>query len=239
MIKSKFKLILMLLSLSSICILSCRDDDTPYPAGIQTAVSGNVFDSKNNIPASNVTLNVGEYIGKATGSGALHYHFVEWVGTTQTDQDGNYNLIFQTSGKGSLYRVEIQENQSYWSGIFSSYKDIKNIGSSFNANFDILHLYPALIKITLNNVDYLPITPIFDTFNKFNPVDLLNISSNNVEETREIYIDKNSPFTVEFSRKKPDGKYQRAYVNLPATGTANLTEHTITLSNADFVNYPY
>lgn len=208
-------------------------NDKPLPAGIETKVHGNVYDFSNAIPVSNQEIKVGEYIGKFAGEYGFHYYFIQWVDSTSTDLNGNYDFIFKTSGKGSKYKLELEHAKDMWS-FNSPYKNIDNIGKSFHADFDMLHLFLVKLKITLNNVDYLPIRPDFSSYNY---TTIPNIQNNNTEEIREIFVNKNSSFTIKFYRTKPDGKGQIASFNFPATNSTNPIEIPITLNNSDFIDY--
>lgn len=208
-------------------------NDKPLPAGIATHVYGTINDTENAIPVSNHKVKVGEYIGNFVYDGGMHYYFVQWVDSSSTDLNGNYDFIFKTSGKGSKYKLELEPIKDIWS-FNSLYKNIDSIGKSFHADFEMLHLYQVKLKITLNNVDYLPIRL---NFNSYNYSFIQNIENNNVEELREIYVNKNSSFTIKFYRTKPDGKNQIATFNFPATNSTNPVEIPITLNNFDFIDY--
>jgi hypothetical protein len=137
------KRLLVLLVLLSI-FGSCEEE--PFDAGIETTVFGRVYDTINEIPLKSIKIKIGESIRQGTFSGTS-YNFIGYLDSTITDNEGNYKITFETSGKGSIYDLHISLKEDIAiSSIREVIKD-ENIGASEELNINALQLYPVNLKI--------------------------------------------------------------------------------------------
>src|SRR5690606_11615437 len=85
-----------------LCILFVSCESDPIEAGVVTNIQGVVFDDWNKIPFENLKIKVGEFKSEFSGITYTN-HFIQWIDSTYTDQNGHYDLDFKTSGQGDHY----------------------------------------------------------------------------------------------------------------------------------------
>lgn len=229
----------LLIILFSLFLIRCsKDDEKLLPAGIETRVSGRITDN-NNSPIPNVKLKIVEYIAKSKGFN-LYGNFPDFVqdlGLSETNSNGEYNFTFKTSGQGNYYALEIQPSpiteQKYWNCCYNS--KIDNIGNNHYFNYNqLIKLFPCDVTINLNNVTDFPLKVNHETTlqNNNNSNDI--IANNQV--TRRIYIKKYNTQTLQISRTKSNGIRQLATYTFPASNVETLTTQNITINESDFIN---
>lgn len=243
----KLKTLFLFFSIFSLTNCSVENENLTN-SGINTRLFGKLT-SFNNNPASNVLIKVAEYkesggmsfFGGAGGSYKLE--FIQFIKETYTENDGKYDLIFQTSGKGNFYRIEIGEYtkpnipQIFWKpfgyNLSESGNSSKIIGKEFELNNNNSYkLFPCDVNIVMNNVLILPVYPKhYKTFD-FN---LTEINSNQ-NQIKRIYIDKYEPQIFELYRVKPNGTRQKAIYTFTASGVELLTTQNITVNEVDFID---
>jgi hypothetical protein len=214
-------------------LFSCEKDN--ISGGIETRVSGKLTDYYN-IPITNAKMKVGEYKFKPNSVNGGFDSFQKWIDSSYTNQNGEYDFKFKTSGQGTSYKLFLENSpaetqQRYWSLLDPV--SITNIGKSFNFSTNQLaNLYNCDITITMNNLTVFPIFIEHDTtFNSATP----EINSN-ATYIKRIYIIKYNAQTLNFYRTKPNGINQKAIFNFPASNLATLTTQNITLNDTDFVD---
>lgn len=230
---------LFFLLLSLIFIQCNKDEENLISSGIQTTVSGRLTDF-NNSPIVNAKLKVGEYKqewhNQGPNTGNYIDVFVQWLSTSETDSNGDYNFTFTTSGKGKIYKLALEDSsineQTYWNCCLDNI-NIENIGGNFNFNYNQLaKLYPCDITFNLNNISDFPLyvnheTTFFDINSEIN---------SNSQIVKRIYIIKNNNQTVKILRTKSNGIQQIATYTFPASNVEILTTQNITINESDFVN---
>ena len=207
-------------------LMKCEKD--PIQEGIQARAYGQVYDPVNGIPISGQAIKIAEYESHFQWDGGGSELFNGYVATGITDAAGNYDISFETTGNGVAYKVIIGESNTILHN--NDAVEIVDLNEPLHCDFTVLQLYPVNLKITLNNVDYLPI----EVYPELKPYIAEKLTENNVELIRQIYVDKNSPSSVFFSRTMPDGEYEGVNVEIPQTNTTELTEYPITITNPDF-----
>lgn len=222
-------------------LMGCRKDAVLIKSGIQTKVFGKLTDYRDK-PISNLKIKVGEF--KVTNNSAFDitqdYEFIQDVDSAYTDDKGNYNFIFKTSGKGNFYRLYFGENtkknepQVIWEPFFIDItyisNDMKFIGKEFEYNtINLIELYPCQITFKTNNLSTFPMTPIHNLTYSFN-LDQITANGTSVQT---IYIQKYLKETVNLNRFK-DGVIQSATYEFPASNVEGITYQTITVEEADF-----
>jgi hypothetical protein len=225
--KSKFLLLALL-----ICFISCEKDN--IQEGKVTRVYGKLTDYYD-IPITNGKMKVGEYKFKPNSVNGGFDFFQKWIDSSYTNQNGEYDFTFKTSGNGTSYKIILEDSpiteQRFWS--LMDPVDITNIGGSFNFSTNQLaNLYPCDVTINLNNITILPIEIWHETtFNSNIP----EINSNTTYVKR-IYVIKYNSQTLIFYRTKPNGVRQKAIFTFPASNSTNTTTQNITLNETDFVD---
>lgn len=216
-----------------ITLFSCEKDT--IPEGLETRVFGTLTDYYG-IPITNAKMKVGEYKFKPNSVNGGFDTFQKWIDSSYTNQNGAYDFTFKTSGKGTSYKLILENSptetqQRYWSLLDPIY--INNIGKSFNFSTNQLaNLYPCDVTITMNNLTVFPIFIAHDTtFNSATP----EINSN-ATHIKRIYIIKYNTQTLNFYRTKPNGVNQKAIFSFPASNAATITTQNITLSDTDFID---
>lgn len=99
----KYLLSFLLLTL----VASCRKN---IPEGIETTITGKVYDPKTNKPIVGATVGVQEY-----KRGTILYGptFNGIIDSTRTDNDGNYKITFTTTGTGVEYHLSFGPGKNY------------------------------------------------------------------------------------------------------------------------------
>ncbi|OXA81335.1 hypothetical protein B0A65_03515 [Flavobacterium frigidimaris] len=224
-----------------VSMAGCRKDPVLIKSGIETRVFGKLTDYRDK-PISNLKVKVGEF--KVTSNSvfdiSLDYEFIQDVDSTYTDDKGNYNFTFKTSGKGNFYSLYFgeytkkNEPQVIWEpfliDITDSSNDMKYIGKEFEFNtINLIELYPCQITFKTNNLSTFPLTPIHNLTYSFN-LDQITANGTSVQT---IYIQKYLKETVNLSRFK-DGVIQRATYEFPASNFEGITYQTIIVEENDF-----
>ncbi|MEX0360727.1 MAG: hypothetical protein AB3N10_07020, partial [Allomuricauda sp.] len=131
--------------LTALILLSCEKE--PLPAGIATRVHGRVFDEVNQIPISSLKIRVEEWNAIGTFPGIVD-SFKGFIDSVDTDFNGDYDLTFETTGKGTWYTLSLASREDIT--FIRSWKkriDTTNIGASEQVNFEVLKLYPVNLVI--------------------------------------------------------------------------------------------
>lgn len=228
--KNIFYLFLVLL----LC-MGCEDPE-PMHAGVETTVSGRIYDYENQLPLGGQKIVIKEYM-KSQNYGAIapNYDFKGNIDSTYTDVNGNFNFTFKTTGRGNAYKVFYEETEDV-----SLYSDVVEIEKKdLGVPVDLYYLsgtqlYPLTLKITPNNLSGLPIK--IKAFFPAKPFILDNITENNVAVTRNLYVDKNTQTSLQFVMLLPAYVEKRYSVKLPATGTTTPEMQTIELNEENFVD---
>ncbi|MFB3389290.1 hypothetical protein [Flavobacterium sp. LAR06] len=231
------KLLLVLL----FALMGCKKDAVLIKSGIETRAFGKLTDYRDK-PISNLKVKVGEF--KITNSGSYivsydDYEFIDWVDSTYTNTEGNYDSVFKTSGKGNFYRLFFSERtkekepQVIWDPFFiditESSNDMKYIGKEFEFNtVNLIELYPCQITFKVN-LQTFPITP---SHNLTYPSNLKNIMGNGTS-VQTIYIQKYLKETFNLYRTK-NGKIQSTTYEFPASNVEGITYQSITVEESDF-----
>jgi len=211
--------------------VSCEKEN--IQSGIETKVSGKLtnYDGE---PIVNSKVKIGEFKNRFVFDGGSKDYFSKYIDSTLTNNDGDYDFTFKTTGEGSSYKLILDNrpnDQSYYG--FYDPIEIKNLGNLLVFNFNqFTKLYPCDVTINMNNILILPIRIYHETTRQLsNP----EITTNTVFVKR-IYITKfgTQKFTLE--RMKPNGTYQKAVFNFPASNSILLTTRTINLTDSDFVD---
>ncbi len=216
---------------SFLIFISCEKEN--IQSGIQTKVSGKLtnYDGE---PISNSKVRIGEFKNKFVSDGGSTDYFSKYVDSTLTNNNGDYDITFKTTGEGSSYRLILENNpndQSYY-GLYDSV-EIKNLGNPFVFNYNqFTKLYPCDVTINMNNILILPIEIYHETTRRiFNP----EITTNSIFVKR-IYITKSGTQKFTLQRTKPNGTYQQAVFNFPASNSTLLTTQNINLNDSDFID---
>ncbi|QOG03678.1 hypothetical protein [Flavobacterium sp. MDT1-60] len=223
-------------------IVGCKKDPVLIKSGIETKVFGVIKDDHGE-PISNLKIKVAEYKVTNTGSyivSSEDYEFIDWVDSTYTNMNGNYDFVFKTSGKGNFYDLVIGEEVKphepqiifleFYTSITQEANDMTFIGKQFEFNSDdLIRLYPCQITFKVNNVETFPVRISHEYTRGFNLNDLT--ANGTFEQT--IYIQRYNKETVTLFRIK-NGVGQRATFEFPASNVKEMTYQTITVQEADF-----
>ncbi|HRZ33039.1 MAG TPA: hypothetical protein P5335_11730 [Flavobacterium sp.] len=213
----------------TLIFISC-DEDKPIEAGIETRVSGHIndiFDAAT--PIENFKIKLGEYRRDFSFDGGAYDVFIKFIDSTITNNEGYYDLTFTTTGNGSRYKIHCEQTDQVWT-IYQDPVLITNIGGENQIDFGFIHLYPVDLRITLTDVDNLPI----QISGQLHPFSLGRLDENNIEYIRRIYVSKLEGQEIRFYKTLADGTVQIAQFSFPATNSTILTEFNINLTNADF-----
>lgn len=207
-------------------LTGCERD--PIKAGINSTVFGNVHNIYNE-PIENQKFVVNEYKKKFVSDGGVSYNYIGQIGSGTSNASGNYSINFTTSGKGDYYKLSPEHNSQIWT-YQQDPVEIENIGGSNELNFTFLKLHLCILNITVNNVDFLPVT--ISTFLTENS-ELNPITENNTTITRQIYIG-NEETSIRFYRKISNSQGQAATFIIPPTNSTDTMSFDIDLDNSDF-----
>ena len=224
-----------ILTYSLICLLfmnmKCEDTEEDYlPAGIETRVYGNIYDSFNNLPVSNQKLVIAEYQRDFRFDGGVYDAFVQELDSTISDANGNFDFIFETGGMGTKYKIYPRHNPSIWTG-YEGARDIENIGDEEQADFNYSHLTRFTLIINIDNVDFAPFPISIFSSQNYNTEDI--IESNGIVE-RVVYLFPNSDETLFIGRTLDNGTRQTATFSVPASNSLEDIIFEVTLTNDDF-----
>lgn len=233
---------ILLLFVLSFCVMGCKKDAALIKSGIETRVFGKLTDYRDK-PISNLKVKVAEF--KVTNNGSYivsydDYEFIDWIDSTYTNTNGNYDFVFKTSGKGNFYRLFFSERtkenepQIIWDPFFIDItersNDMKYIGKEFEFNtVNLIELYPCQITFIVNNPAIFPMMP---THNLTYPSNLKSIIANG-SSVHTIYIQKYNKQTVNLYRTK-NGITQVALYEFQASNVEGITYQTITVEESDF-----
>jgi hypothetical protein len=214
-----------------LCI-GCEKDPEPVRGGVETQVSGRIYDNINDLPLAGQKIKIAEYKTKYMNYGSVgsNEDFIGFIDSTYTDVSGNYDFIFKTTGNGNVYRVMYFETEDVRS--YEEPFEIEKIGEPQHFDFFGLQLYPQDLKIITTDLSIVPV----EIYVKGKPYIIPDLTESNVEVTRRIYVDKNSVYNVNFQRRKPDYSMQDFKLEFPATGTTEITQQNITIHDSDFVD---
>ncbi|AUC75673.1 hypothetical protein [Olleya sp. Bg11-27] len=216
--------IVLLLTIACL-LLSCNKDDA-LDEGIETKVFGRIYDTPNDIPFENLKLKIAEYKTDPDGL-FVSYDFVQFLDSTYTDSNGNYDFTFETSGAGNYYRLFVEEDIDIWTYLYDAVPI--EIGLDNKWDFDFLHLYPVNLLITLNNIEYTPVH-----INSYIYPHLESIEITNSEIIRTLYTDKNTDTQINFRRETTPNVFENYSVIVPASNTIESINFSINIENSDF-----
>jgi len=224
---------ILYLSLFTIISLNikCSDSEEDYlPAGIETRVFGNIYDNVNQIPVPEQKLIVAEYYRDFRFDGGSYDVFVQELDSTITDENGNYDFVFETGGMGTKYKIYPKHNNLVWT-YYQNPVDIENIDGENELNFGFLNLYTCNLNINLDNVQFPPFSmSAFLTTNS----EFEDITETSGIINRDIYLSIFEDETLYITRKLSDGTYQTTSFLIPASNILEPREFDITLTDNDF-----
>lgn len=118
------------------------------PKGLATNVSGQAYDFNRNSPVTNLTVYVAEYINDPE----LGLTFSKNIDSTQTDQNGNFEIPFVTTGLGVQYQLSIKWPDANWWTYHGYPSVIKDMGANniINVQLSELSILEARIKVVDN-----------------------------------------------------------------------------------------
>lgn len=206
--------------LFSFFLLMSRCED-PFPAGLETTVSGSVIDETIDIPLEGQKLRLLENLQNAPS---------RYIDSTITDIDGYYTMTFTTSGEGLHYFLEAEETNSIWTQ-YNGFREIDSIGDFNTIDFSFVKLYPYTITITGENlVD----TTILIRNLYTHSGDIESIEGSNFLETRDLFISPYYNHQLEFYRTLDNGDDQKYYHFIEASNNYEQNEVNITLTDELF-----
>lgn len=218
----------LLFGILSLCLLSMECEDLTEPEGVETRVYGRVLDQVDELPKSNFKVRISEY--NALPGWGQNEEFIQFLDSTVTDLQGYYDLTFKTSGLGDTYYLEGIGSEDI--RLFDPYYEIEDLGIDSEINISYLQLYPVELKITFDETVELSPMNIWSSYTNFRNTVFEN---NGIEETRLIYVFKDAPFDVIFSRTIEDTIRQQIFYEFPATNTTETTVLPILITDEDFV----
>ncbi|MEJ6793260.1 MAG: hypothetical protein QNK89_11165 [Lacinutrix sp.] len=121
---------------------------------------------------------------------------------------------------------------SVWNVYFSPLRiDNDSIGKSFTKEFIFYYFHPVNLKVTLNDIESLPVKISLDLSNS-RPEDL---DLSGVELERTVFL---SPTSTEnkiyFSRRNSDNLNQSFFIQAPASSPTGTLDFTIIINDSDF-----
>ncbi|GEQ87328.1 hypothetical protein ULMS_28360 [Patiriisocius marinistellae] len=213
-------------------LLSSCFKDTTDEGGIETRLYGSVLDTNNNIPVTNLKIRIAEYNDVPNIAPGNQEDFIQFIDSTTTDSNGNYDVTFTNSGLGDTYYITAITNDSIYA-IESSSIEFDELGEDLQFDFRLLHLYPMNLTVKLDtDVQYTPIRmrPEYTGLGELNKLKFVD-----VDYSRSIYTDKNTSELIRFTRRDTlTGDYQIAEVIIPETNTTSATQFDIFLREEDF-----
>jgi len=209
-------------------------EDSMLPEGIETKVYGKVYDSSNDIPIVNLKLIIQELNQEPGFSLGPNIHNLGEIDSTYTDENGDYEINFETTGRGDTYRIFSPRNNQVWQ-YYQNPVHIENLGSSNEINFDFLKLHPIRLIIKVDNdLEFLPIR-IRHLFTINRSLTDINSTSNDI--IKLIYVPLNFTTKVEFYRTKPDGQNQLFIKEIQPITDVEPVDIEIDLKNLNFEDY--
>lgn len=231
------KITVYLLFLALFLNMECQCEEETLVQGLETRVNGNIFDELNQLPVASQKLYIGEYEDHFALDGGHREYLIQNLDSTYTDENGNYDMVFTTSGQGSLYKIMPEQTSSIWT-YFQEPIRVENIESDNEINFDFMNLFPCTLNITLNSIEHLPIiihSPVAVTSGyTFDVNNLDEINNDSSFVTRLIYLNTNGYSWINFYRKKNGAIEQVASFEILPTNATEPFEFNINLTNDDF-----
>ena len=122
-------------------LYSCKKN---LDAGINTNVSGIVFDYNSQQPIANVPIYIYEY-----GTGFYGPQYKATIDSTKSGSYGKYSIKFSTTGQGIEYRIGFRPNDNFYTRQDAV---ILNVGKDTAVNFYAakLHVLKARLQMTEN-----------------------------------------------------------------------------------------
>lgn len=212
-------------------LVSCEKEK--IPSGIETKVAGRLSNYVGE-PIINSIVKIGEYKNRFVSDGGSTDYFSKYIDSTLTNNNGEFEITFKTSGEGTSYKLILDnspDDQSYY-GFFDSV-EITNLGNPFVFNYNqFTKLYPCDVTINMNDITIFPISIWHETTRIVDAPEIIS----NTTFVKRIFINKYGIQKLNLSRIKPNGVSQKAIFTFPASNTENVTTQTITLNEADFVD---
>ncbi len=117
------------------------------PKGLVTNVSGQFYDDNRNTPIVNAKVFIEEYIDDPT----YDLTFSRYIDSTQTDQNGKFELPFTTTGAGVQYQLLVVPVGPNWYYPYNQ-QVIENIGGRnvLNSSSNKLSILEAKITVVQN-----------------------------------------------------------------------------------------
>jgi hypothetical protein len=100
------RIIILVIPFMLLMLYGCRKN---IPAGIETTITGKVYDPKTNKPITQAGIYIQEY----EPGGMYPPQFMGIIDSARTDNDGNYQINFTTTGRGTEYRITFSPGNSY------------------------------------------------------------------------------------------------------------------------------
>lgn len=210
--------------------MKCEDTEEDYlPAGIETRVFGNIYDNFNDLPVANQKLIVAEY-RRDWGGGGSYDALVQELDSIVSDENGNFDFVFETGGMGTKYKIYPRHNPEIWNG-YEGARDIENIGTQEQTDFNYTLLTRCTLIINIDNVNNSPFPiSIFPSQN----YDTEDIAESNGIVERVVYLFSNLDENLFIGRTLDDGTRQTAIFSVPASNSLNDRTFEVTLTNDDF-----
>ena len=212
----QFKLSVFLLYLPFLMMSRCDD---PFPAGLETTVSGTVVvDDFIDVPLEGIKLRLRE---NPQNMPSLV------IDSTLTDIDGYYTLTFTTSGEAFRYDIETTPSDSTVI-ISNTIREIDDIGDFNSIDFRGIKLYPYTFNIT--GVDLINTSITFNNVS-FENDDIEPLFGSDFFETRYLRANPVWTFSITFKRTLDDGTNQEYFYGLSPTLDFDQNEINITLTD--------
>jgi len=228
--------------ISLLCLLffSCKKD---YQPNTHTTITGRFYDTINKEAYPNIAVKVGEYQSHFDIEYGTVYRLKDYVGSGITDANGNYNISFNTTGKGNFYFLEwgntpadvkIVNNDKNSTNGNNQSKLINSIGGTPVLNINVSKQYYMRTRIVVHNN---PIQPVWISVNdpKWS-VGFGSIYGINNDTVIIVPIVKNANFSLAMDIY--DKSNQKAYFNNPAILFNNPVITTDTLQGGTYDVYP-
>ena len=179
-------------------LLGCEKDN--IKSGIETKVLGKLTDYEGS-PIVNSKVKIGEFKNKFIYDGGSTDYFSKYIDSTLTDNNGEYEMTFKTTGEGSSYRL-LLDNSPIYQSYFGFYDEvvINKLGNQFIFNYNqFTKLYTCDVTINMNNILILPIRIYHEKTRQLNNPEIINNST----FVKRIFITKYGTQKINFTRIKP------------------------------------
>ena len=209
-----------------LCFLSGCEEE-PLPVGIETRIFGAVLDTINQVPIPNVQVKISEYLRQGTFSGT-NRNFKGYLDSTLTKANGTYYIIFETSGKGTVYGIQIPLIENIHFESIQNFISEENIGGLEELNFYGTILYPVNLRIITNDAFEENIL-VYAQYSG----DIMAHGSGQNSSERILYLDKNHDNAITFNLNNTI-PLLRVVKLVPPTNSELLTTVEIELFQSDF-----